>query len=154
MWSSKFQLGIWDAVSAKFQESSACWQIGWIVIKAPATLRTWNRHHLAVHKVTRSVLRRGCACQFFPFNHIVHAEINTYFCRVGFGSDVTKNVFIGVPLSRLFFNSLSLYATQFLLQLHHLVVCVSAQTTGVPTLSYLLVSISALLSSVYAICFS
>lgn len=128
MWSSKFQLGIWDAVSAKFQESSACWQIGWIVIKAPATLRTWNRHHLAVHKVTRSVLRRGCTCQFFPFNHIVHAEINTYFCRVGFGSDVTKNVFIGGPLSRLFFNSLSLYATQFLLQLHHLVVCVSAQT--------------------------
>lgn len=49
---SKFQLGNLQGLSAKSQENNACWQIGWIVIKAPATLRTWNRHHLAVHKVT------------------------------------------------------------------------------------------------------
>lgn len=63
MWSSKFQLGICCGVSAKFQENSACWQVGWIVIKAPATLRTWNRHHLVVHGVSRSVLGRENMCQ-------------------------------------------------------------------------------------------
>lgn len=74
---SKFQLGILQGLCAKSQENNACWQIGWIVIKAPATLRTWNRHHLAVHKVTCFVLSTEDVPKY-AFNH-THADNSIFF---------------------------------------------------------------------------
>lgn len=40
--SQSFNRRIGCEVAAKFQEDGTCWQVGWITIKAPATLRTWS----------------------------------------------------------------------------------------------------------------